>query len=193
VKEGVNNRINVNCALYDPDKKGTLIHEMQHLLYFFKPLNPEQQIEQLFVNKTTKRLKPDDVINNITTKIEQRQKYLQTVSKEMSIPHHALENWYISAQRKRKDDDPEYVCRETEKMSNIMSIRKTLNIKPGGNITYNMLKPYITGQKHNTDVSWVLLCWAKNGFPDINQMLNKINQLAYNNTKNNVNNNTNVA
>jgi transposase-like protein len=178
VKEGVNNRINVNCALYDPDKKGTLIHEMQHLLYFFKPLNPEQQIEQLFVNKTTKRLKPDDVINNITTKIEQRQKYLQTVSKEMSIPNHILEDWYIQAQNETKDDDPEYVCRETEKMSNIFSVRNLLAIKPGQNITTDQLKPYIEQKKSHTDVDWILLCWALNGFEDLNKFLYKLNNLA---------------
>ena len=74
-----------------------------------------------------------------------------------------------------------------------MSIRKTFNVGPGGNITYNMLKPYITRQKHNTDISWVLLCWAQNGFPDINQMLNKINQLAFNQNKKSNPSGTNVA
>jgi hypothetical protein len=178
VTEGVNNRINVNCALYDTDKKGTLIHEMQHLLYYFKPLNPKQQIEQLFVNKTTKRLKPGDIINNISPKIEQRQKYLQTVSKEMSIPHHILEDWYIQAQNETKDDDPEYVCRETEKMSNIISVRNLLGIKPGQNITTDQLKPYIEQKKSHTDVDWILLCWALNGFEDLNNFLYKLNNLA---------------
>jgi hypothetical protein len=83
----------------------------------------------------------------------------------------------------QNSEDPGYVCRETEKMSNIMSIRKTLNIKPGGVITYDMLKPYITLQKRDGDMDWILMCWAKNYFPDINIMLNKINQLAANQSK----------
>ena len=76
-----------------------------------------------------------------------------------------------------------------------MAIRKYFNLKPGGNITKEMLKPYIEGDtglmKNQTDISWLLLCWALNGFPDINIMLNKINQLAYQDTKQN--NNTRIA
>jgi hypothetical protein len=53
------------------------------------------------------------------------------------------------------------------------------------NITKEMLIPYIVGPKNQTDITWVLHCWALNGFPDINIMLNKINQLAYQNTKQN--------
>jgi hypothetical protein len=50
-----------------------------------------------------------------------------------------------------------------------------------------MIKPYIGGQLRHTDVSWVLRCWALSGFPDINNLLNKINQLAYQQTGNNTN------
>ena len=78
-----------------------------------------------------------------------------------------------------------------EKMSNIMAIRKHFNLKPGGNITKEMLIPYIEGDKNDTNIYWVLSCWALNGFPDINIMLNKINQLAYQDTKQN--NNTRIA
>ena len=67
-----------------------------------------------------------------------------------------------------------------------MAVRKLLNINPGENITKEMLKPYITGNKHSTDISWILSCWALNGFGDIDVMLNKMNQLALQNTKNNV-------
>ena len=88
-------------------------------------------------------------------------------------------------------EDPGYSCRTTEKMSNIMAIRKHFNLKPGGNITKEMLIPYIEGDKNDTNIYWVLSCWALNGFPDINIMLNKINQLAYQDTKQN--NNTRIA
>jgi hypothetical protein len=46
-----------------------------------------------------------------------------------------------------------------------------------------MLKPYITLKKRDGDMDWILMCWAKNYFPDINIMLNKINQLAANQSK----------
>jgi 3-deoxy-D-manno-octulosonic acid (KDO) 8-phosphate synthase len=52
-------------------------------------------------------------------------------------------------------EDPGYVCRETEKASNIQSVRHLLNIKPGQNITPQMLKPYINGEKNDTNIDWL--------------------------------------
>jgi hypothetical protein len=57
-----------------------------------------------------------------------------------------------------------------------------LNIKPGQNITPQMLKPYINGEKHHTDISWILMCWASKGFKDINLFLSDLNKLAYQET-----------
>ena len=80
---------------------------------------------------------------------------------------------------------PGYACSENEKMSNIVAIRKLFNIKPGQNITLEMLKPYIKGEKHHTDISWLLFCWALKGFTDINILINKMNQLAQRKTTDN--------
>jgi hypothetical protein len=41
-----------------------------------------------------------------------------------------------------------------------------------------MIKPYLMGQKEHTDIDWLLSCWASKGFPEINQVLGRINQLA---------------
>ena len=90
----------------------------------------------------------------------------------------------------QENKDPGYVCRETEKMSNIIAIRNLFGVKPGQNITKEMVLPYIKGEKDHTDVSWILTCWALRGFPDLSEMLNKINDLAYQNTNQNNNSNT---
>ena len=92
-----------------------------------------------------------------------------------------LLSWKQWAIRK-KPNDPEYVCRATEKMSNIMAVRSYFKLKPGQNITVAMLKPYIEEKKQHTDITWILGCWALNNFPDLNTMLNRINMLAKNNT-----------
>lgn len=57
-------------------------------------------------------------------------------------------------------------------------MRQMFNVQPGQNITLKMLMPYIKGQKDHGDVSWYLMCWVKKGFPDINHLLNKTNELA---------------
>ena len=76
--------------------------------------------------------------------------------------------------------DPGYVCSETEKMSNIMAMRNLFGIKAGGRITSNMLIPYINNDKYNRNVSWFLLCWAQRDFADIDEMLDNLNKLAFN-------------
>ena len=42
-------------------------------------------------------------------------------------------------------------------------------------------------------MSWILMCWAINNFTDINIMLNKINQLAANQSKINKTPGSNLA
>ena len=75
-------------------------------------------------------------------------------------------------------------------MSNIVAVRKALGIKPGQNITFDMIKPYITKQKTNNDVSFILFCWTERGFTDLNQMLQNINQLALKQNNQSQQNNT---
>ena len=64
-----------------------------------------------------------------------------------------------------------------------MSIRSLFGVNPGQNITKEMLLPYIKGNKEDTNVSFILYCWALRNFPDLDGMLYKMNRLAYQNTK----------
>ena len=184
VTTGNNYHIYVNCSFNDPDPYGTLIHEIQHIIYNIKPLNPGKKIKDAFVTNKTVKQTTQQILGSLpATKKSTSPASLKNIATKLGIDADYLTAWKEEAEEEGKLEDPGYVCRETEKMSNIMSIRKTLNIKPGGVITYDMLKPYITLQKRNGDMSWILMCWAKNYFPDINIMLNKINQLAANQSK----------
>ena len=180
VTKGNNYHIYVNCSQNDPDPYGSLIHEIQHIIYNIKPLNPGKKIKDAFVTNKTVKQTTQQIQGSLPTSAAFEAALI--ASSKLGIDADYLNQW-TKAQNLAKSEDPGYVCRETEKMSNIMSIRKTLNIKPGGVITYDMLKPYIMRQKRNTDMDWILMCWAKNNFPDINIMLNKINQLAANQSK----------
>jgi 3-deoxy-D-manno-octulosonic acid (KDO) 8-phosphate synthase len=91
-------------------------------------------------------------------------------------------NTWERVSKNASPEDPGYVCRETEKASNIQSVRHLLNIKPGQNITPQMLKPYINGEKNDTNIDWLLMCWASKGFKDINLFLSDLNKLAYQET-----------
>ena len=176
------NTIYVNLTQNDLDIYGTLIHEIQHIIYSIKPLNPAEKIRDAFVTKNTNRSTPKSIASSIeTAKYTNTQILRQAaiVIKSLRLDCTAafLGSWKSYADA---DPNPEYICRETEKMSNIMTIRSWFKLKPGQNITIEMLKPYIEGKKRHTDISWIILCWAKNGFPDLNKMINKINALAVN-------------
>ena len=189
-------KIYVNCSQYCESPYETLIHEIQHTLYDIKPLNPSVKIGNIFVNDKTKKMTPSTFFsgNSSQNNIESFSKNIESVAKTYNISEDSL-YWWSNKAKIIEKKTPGYICKTTEKMSNIMAIRKYFNLKPGGNITKEMLKPYIEGDigllKNQTDIGWVLLCWALNGFPDINIMLNKINQLAYQDTKQN--NNTRIA
>jgi hypothetical protein len=160
--------INVNCSLNDPTPYSSLVHEIQHLLYFTKPLNPKTKIENVFgtyVNTTS------------TGQKDQSSKNLRQTAQNLGVNEK-----YLQAFLYTDKSDPEYGCRNTEKMSNIMSIRSLFNLGPNDKITFEMIKPYLIGQKNQQDIYWLLNCWASKGFPDINQMLDRINQLAFQQT-----------
>jgi hypothetical protein len=195
------NKIFVNCSQNDTDPYGTLIHEIQHLLYYIKPLNPDVQIGKVFVDSNTKKSTPKTFFDFKENPKQKTFFYdeelfnsneiskLDSTSTQIGVPSESLQKILRKAKNYEKRK-PGYVCRATEKMSNITAIRNLFGVKPGQNITKEMVLPYIKGEKNHTDVSWVLDCWALKGFPDLNGMLNKINDLAYQNANQNNNSNT---
>jgi hypothetical protein len=194
VNESNPDKIFVNCSKNDRDPYGTLIHEIQHMLYDIKPLNPEVQIANVFVNSNTKKSTIETFFDFFKTSNQQSNqsmelRNIEINSKKVGTTSDTLKSLLRKAKFK-ENKDPGYVCRETEKMSNIMSVRNLFGVKSGQNITQEMVLPYIKGEKNHTDVSWVLFCWALKGFPDLNGMLNKMNQLAYQKTNQNNNSNT---
>jgi len=175
--------IYVNCSLNDDDPLGTLIHEIQHLLYFIKPLNPSITIQNAFLKPGDKKLSIKDALIGASKKNINKSKDLIKASQSLGVEEITLINWLSQVELENTyTNDPGYMCRETEKASNIQSVRHLLNIKPGQNITPQMLKPYINGEKHHTDISWILMCWASKGFKDINLFLSDLNKLAYQET-----------
>jgi hypothetical protein len=195
------NKIYVNCSKNDEDPYGTLIHEIQHLLYYIKPLNPNVQIGDVFVDSNTEKSTPKTFFDSKENPKQKTFFYdkelfnpieiakLDSTSNQIGVPSESLREILRYAKNKEKKK-PGYVCRETEKMSNIIAIRNLFGVKPGQNITKEMILPYIKGEKDHTDVSWILTCWALRGFPDLNGMLNKMNQLAYQNANQNNNSST---
>lgn len=176
------NEIFVNCSFMSKNPKSTLIHEIQHLLWYVKPMNSEKSIADVFNSKDSSTSNDSEV-----------QKKASQVEKSMGLEPYSLMSLYDAAIMQMGATNTSYICDENEKMSNIMSIRETLGVKPGEKITLQHIKPYLKGSfRDNIDISYLLYCWALKGFPDINQMLNRINDLALNQSQNQQDN-SNVA
>jgi hypothetical protein len=207
-------KIFVNCDVRDPEPLDTLVHEIQHTLYNIQPLNPEKKIGSLFVDEKTKKETITDffidlafstvtpsytIAKNVITNVKDKMSPAEDksikidynmVSKTTGIEPDTLKWWRNQALEKNKGKEG-YVCRETEKMSNIMAIRKYFRLRPGQRITYMMLKNEMDKNRPHTDVYWLMSCWALNGFKDINGLLTKMNDLAYQETGSN--NTSNLA
>jgi hypothetical protein len=177
--------IYVNCSAgYEEEIDQILIHEIQHMIYDIKPLNPDEKISSAFgknnPEKKSKEQIKSEFLSAPSSKTEAYSPTIIAAAKKLNIDPKYISN--IDSQKNdvvaRYAHDPGYICRETEKMSNITGTRKALGIKPGQNITLDMIKPYITKDKNSVDFYWILMCWAQRGFTDINQMLQHINQLA---------------
>lgn len=192
----------INCSyIEEQDVLATIIHEIQHLLFDYFPLNPENKIQQIYSSKNTTLYDPfkrfDQVVNiALSGGTEDPEKLeginmenLKAVSKKYNISEETLKNWYITALvQTREGFTANYVCNETEKMSNIISLRKNLNLTPSKNFSYKDFLPFINKQKEDVDAKWLILCWALNGFPDIEGWINRINQLAVQKSKSTPNN-----
>lgn len=176
----------VNCSSGDEDVYGTLIHEIQHSLYNrVHPLNSDQKIKELFVGPNTKKDTPATLFkqnSKVNSKIISGEMNFSKIETEKIMGEWTrILNKTLSAGVSR-----EYICSETEKMSNIQSIRNILNLKPGENITIEMLRPHILFEAEpKEDIFFFFMCWAANNFPSLNNMINNLNQLANKNIQKN--------
>ena len=180
VNSSVPSTVFIDTTVADTEAFDTLIHEVQHLLWNKYPMNPTKQLLKIFNNKLSS-IFSFDTDNDASVK-----KQLQVVATKYKISTMNLNTWK-QWQEKNEKTNPGYTSSPTEKMSNIQAVRNYFKLKPGQNITVEMLRPYINGSKEHTDVYWLLIGWAAAKFPDLQQFINGINKLASNNMPNNQN------
>jgi hypothetical protein len=189
----------INCEKYlskSDSQLSTLIHEIQHLLFFYFPFNPGEKIHNIFNTVDTQsgwekgRMYKtfDKILDGINTQ------NLMNVSQKYGIDKNILENWFMEVKSRAGNNLPSkdgeitqpsnypyvYSCNENEKMSNIMGLRSYLNISPTENINYQDIIPFIKKEKNHQDAAFLIRCWALNGYIDIQEWIGKMNLLALN-------------
>lgn len=176
----------------------TMIHELQHTLYGIQPLNPEIKIRSAFVTDAKERSdaeRPDEYLHSIFVsrtmpdkKLTTDQNAIRNIKKifpSISEDEAMSIYWYWEARLKESENKSGYISDDNESMSRIMSMRTDdFGLSPGQNITKEMLLPYVRAFHFSSDISWLLLRWAANGYKDLDAFLNQINSLAKGKGKN---------
>lgn len=185
---------------YFSNTTSLFIHELQHLLYYYHPLNPDSQVTRLFAGGFSDQTAFEDenrkntLLPNILspkTKSDPFTKKLEYLSSKYGFKINYLKELMDYRKHLIGSQGEYYVCDETEQLSRIMSIRYLLNLKPGQDITLDMFKKLVNneykfyGQKW-VDVGMFLSCWAQGGYKDPNLFLKQLNYLAKNNQKNDI-------
>jgi hypothetical protein len=145
-----------------------LIHEIQHILYDYFPINPDQKVNKVFSIPTNSK-------SNKSNKSNESPQVNNATKNEFGLNM----NWLTDYCKKTdKNSGPEYTCESTEKQSNLYAIRAFFGLKPHQSLKKEMFLPYMESHT-NTDIALLLCCWQKKGYPDFNTFLNGLNSLAF--------------
>jgi hypothetical protein len=187
----VKNDIRYNCDYInstDDSIVETLVHELQHALYDYKPFNPPDQILEKFNGIENPMNTISDILNMKTPSYAKRSGKRNLISKILNVDNSdldidVLKKWErLAITNVKNDSDPEYSCRPTEKQSNLEALRKKLNKQ---NLTKEDLLPYVKFQKYNENADYLLICWALGGFKSLDSFIKGLNDLAKNKPNNN--------
>jgi len=198
----LNRIIFVNCvkglekSMFD-EMKFVMIHEIQHLLFKICPINPEAQIGKTFIGPGEPKSSPlaslfgggglfktaKDLYFKLSGKkseaeMESALARIKRISKETSSDTEAKNIYFYWTKLCMERGNSQYIDEITENASRIIAMRSVLGVSPGKDISKKMILPYILRKESDTNISWLLLAWAKNGFKDLDQFLNGINALA---------------
>lgn len=188
----------INCEKYlrQSDQLSILIHEIQHLLFAYFPFNPGEKIHNIFNTVDTQlgweKSRMNQTFDKILSGINTQN--LMKISEKYGINRYTLEDWFLQVKAMAGNQLPSkdgeitqpsnypyvYSCNENEKMSNIMGLRSYLNISPTENINYQDIIPFIKKEKSNLEATFLIRCWALNGYIDIQEWIGKMNLLALN-------------
>jgi hypothetical protein len=203
--------LNVDYKNYTKDYSSTIVHELQHALWNFKPFNPFVKWKDAFpidINQGTidERAfyeKGGVIKAKNFPKIKQLEKINEkykdiSVDTLINLTSFALDSVLTN---KGKLSGNFYNCDANEMGSRLAQIKQAFKLKTSDDIPEQMMINAInynfSDKKQNipkvykfTSNPWVriLVCWARNGSPNIKTFLSSLNQLVAKND-NKLNNN----
>jgi|694.fasta_scaffold99562_3 hypothetical protein len=184
-------KINKNMIIgYDVTQiKRMFIHEIQHLLHYYHPLNPMEKSSALTgddgcfdENQRIFGLTKVDVIPTLDN-IEKTKKLIagkeERISKDLNVNSNELPNLLSYLVYRTYKQPKEYFLKNSSEFgSRLSSTRDFFGVKPDGKITKNQIINYIKSNKNDIEVDFVLGRWVAMDFPPIEDFLNDINSFA---------------
>ena len=175
----------------------TLVHEIQHLLYFTQPMSPELKIDNCFNIQNKKQV--TDLKGKINNFLRGSRIYkidYKNIVSSFGIGLKEAEKVYSFFNSELNFLNTmgkiDYIVDKNEAYSRVMEMRKKFKINPGENITTTNFKPFINKllasddfkqfftklNQESAGVYHFLLHWAYIGYPNLETLLNKLNTLA---------------
>lgn len=165
--------------------KSLLVHEIQHSIDFYNPINKKEQIKKVVDS-------PEYFANEKSIKGNNN---ISKLSKLLSINLKVLEKICLVLLKISQYEQPNH-CNYMETMARISSVREYFGLtNPSQKINVSVFKNVFLDydpnvlQKNNgrfrsnrglaeNDMGNIIICWASMGFPDFEQLVNNINDLA---------------
>jgi len=176
-------KIHVNCDVYmrygnkvDQSPLNILVHEIQHQLSFILPLNPDSMITGLTRNSQMKSISifnRGDIINNAVGSIKRT---FNLSGGDDELKHYVM--YYLGIGNRGDAFSNKYVFNTSEISSRVQSIREKYGIKPGESIDPMIFKDVFFGRVKNSDMQYMIVLWARDGFPDFVKFLAGLDSLA---------------
>ena len=176
--------INVNLFNLDSNEiVNTLIHEIQHLLYCYYPLTPDENVTQ-FKSSDQCYQKNKKIYDNTNISIFDKVETLigkkhNQISRDLGIDvelvfiylrqllYNAYERW-----------NADYILNDnSEFQSRLSGTRNYFGVSSGKNITKEMFANYIKNEnrRENDEVEYIIAHWAIKEFPPLDQYINDLN------------------
>lgn len=171
--------VTINCvdkflkhALNNKDFESVLIHEMQHLLDLIHPWHPESESP----------IKKSSNLYNIAKSVSDK---ITNTDQSLNISKKLIDDGFNEKDAKTLANDylwssflkshTEYLNSGNELASFLLGLRRSLNFRPGQEITKDILIKNV----NNPNATWIIRFYIKSGLP-LETFLSKINSYAKN-------------
>ena len=195
----INFNLDNNLNESDDEIERSLIHEIQHLLYYYFPLNPTEKSTNFrpddnclqknieFYNKVvlTNRDSPyEDVKKDIEDDVNSwffEKK--ESIAKDLGINPTEVESYlrrFLDTAYDFDKWDKTYLhMHDSEYQSRLGEARKYFNVTLGGDITKKQIVDYLIGKsKPNRSVDYILSNWVAKEFPPLDVWLKELNSFV---------------